>query len=1306
MKVYNDLFQLSDKPQEVITMDEAVVNSRQQVINDYVITSKIKKEMKNVIHSLSLDKGQGFWVQGAYGSGKSHFMSYITVLLKDSKYWGNLPEDIKDEYQDYYADKNYLTVNFTLSEVNNLKVKLFDEIEKEFKNERINITIKKDEKIVKQFLEKEIDGLKKDWFYDILENKLDIYVEDWKKALESNDTSRLAEIIIAYRKEQDSFSQKEYREIIYPNINEGLEQISKAINENFDGLVIFVDELSEFLQKKKSKNQESESLETLQALGQRIKELPIWLLAAVQKNPAEIIDEDLYIGDEEEKVFDRFRPINLSEADIEEIIDQRIIIKNKNQKKSIRSIYKDLKNNKFNLEKSISEDKFVKLYPFHHEFVNSLVQLSTYGSRQRAAVRESWEIVSNRLNTKAKKLITIDDLYDIFENDVIYNNFKEYYDLYKNVYREAIIKPGFSEDSELADRVIKALIIYGIRDKEALSAKKLGEFLMADLGMGMGLSMINLEIEDILKSIYQDVIGKGLKMISIEDESDKFHWQINPGTSGISVEAELLEELKIVNENDIMPDIPTFINENRKKFHDFKVHQNQNQMDEEFLWRNTARKGINYYKKIKDDLKLKSFDPAERGIEFSLILDTPLYDNYTDKIKRAEKLAQKDKRTIFWIPENLDPENIKTLKKYRASNNLISKYSNPQNEEEQQKLTQLKTESSNLKNKIKDTVIKAYLDGKIVNYYTDVDNINHFKDVKRIVEHFLMHILDELYPKHPYYTSSFDRLQSNNLIRKFIIPHKSNSDLSGIENIAEALNIVEDKGNYYNLTVENKICNEITKILNDGEWHSTKEIYQKFRKAPWGLQEYSYEVILASLISYGSIRARDKNNDVINSEKFTINYFNSGSNLTKKIKSVSKGKLVNSTIWDDLKKIFKIFDLDFREEKAIASQDKNWSILNNYLFNLKLEIKRTKNNLANLGADTGQYEEFAAKFSLFNKFLEFIQQIEKIKGRESDYGLQRFREILLTKYTDLQFFKEKYYQIEKMIKMNDQRLDSELLNYYTYFNSIKTENYRLEEIEKIKERYNKLADIILKVDQIKELLKSSQKVKKDYQDKYIKAHNKYHRAYQKFINQIYNLPEYKTLSELEEIKKIEIITTIDQKMKNIKENYHAPCVMLNQENIERKAVHSCGFVLGSSFNEISLEKIKNQLMNGIKEYLKKLKGDRFIEQINIYLNKQPESKLKELNNLEVYQQEKILKTIDQDFVLAVNEALDSAYPVEVNLKEISDLYRGTIASDQINEVTAAAKELLEKKIKDELKKNQELDYERVVLSIKDNSYSS
>ncbi|MFW6312206.1 MAG: hypothetical protein ACOC1K_08250, partial [Nanoarchaeota archaeon] len=268
-------------------------------------------------------------------------------------------------------------------------------------------------------------------------------------------------------------------------------------------------------------------------------------------------------------------------------------------------------------------------------------------------------------------------------------------------------------------------------------------------------------------------------------------------------------------------------------------------------------------------------------------------------------------------------------------------------------------------------------------------------------------------------------------------------------------------------------------------------------------------------------------------------------------------------------------------------------------------------------------------------------------------------------------------------------------------NSIETNDYKLEKVEELIESYDNLAEMILNIDKIKELLRTSKKVKDDYKEKYVKAHNNYHSKYQRFLEEIKVLDEYKVLSELESIKKIDISTTIDQKMKNIKENYFPKCVKIETENLDQKPIHTCGFILGSPFNPISIEKIKEQLMAGIKEYMKKLKGKRFIEQVDVYLEKNPESCLREIKNIEVYQQDKILNTVDQDFVLAVNEALDSAYPVEVSLSKIADIYKGTIASDQIDEKTEEVKKLLLEKINSELERNEELNYEQIVLSIKD-----
>jgi len=1302
MKTYNDLFELSSKPEEVITMDEAITSNQEQIINDYVITSNIKEEFKKILHHLTIDKGKGFWVQGAYGSGKSHFMSYITILLKGSKYWMNMPKDIKNEYQEYFEKNNYLTVNFTLSEINNLKVKLFNEIEKEFKNNGVNITIKKDKKIVNQFLDNEYEGIKKDWFYEILENKLGISSKTWEKYIKENNIEKLAEIIISYRKERGSFSQKEYREIIYPNIDEGLEQIYDVLNDNFEGMVIFIDELSEFLQKKKSKNEESDTLETLQALGQRIKEHPIWLIAAVQKNPAEIIDEDLYIGDEEEKVFDRFTPINLSEVDIEEIIDQRIIIKNENQCKNIRSIYKNLKNNKFNLEKSISEDKFVKLYPFHHEFVNSLIQLSSYGSRQRAAVRESWEIVSNRLNTKAHKLITIDDLYDIFEEDVIYNSFKPYYDLYKNVYHEAIIKPSFSEDKELTDRVIKTLIIYGIRDKEPLSSEQIGEFLMADLGMDFGTSLIYEEIEGVLKLLNQEVRGKGIEMINIEEKEDKFYWQINPSSRGVNVEAELLEEMKYLNQNDIMLDIPKFINDNKKTFHKFKIDQNKSRMAENFIWRNTEREGLNYYTKINGDLKLGDFSPHKREIEFELILDTPLYDKFDEKVKRAKNFGQESNRSIFWIPQTLDKKIIRDLKKYRAAINLINKYDNPSNEEEMQKANQLKTVRDKLKSDLENSIVRVYEKGVLINHFTTIDNITAYQNVKRMMEHFLGYILDDLYPKHPNYRKKISRYQSNALIRDFIIPRKTKDRDNEIENIAEPMSIVNYNNNYYSLELESEIFTELAKILTDEEWHNNEDIYKKFRIEPWGLQEYSFEIIIASLISSGNCRARDKNDDIINSEKFTRNYFNSGANLKDKIKAISKGKLVNHIIWNDIEEIFKILSLDFHAKKTATNQDRNWTSLVNHILKLRKDIKRTKDNFANLAGNIQQYPKFKKQFKIFDTFNEFIKEIVEIKDRESDYGLSQYREKVLNQFIEIQIFKEKYYKLKGILEMNENRLDNKLLNYYSYFSQIRTEDYELDKVDQIKEKYDELYEIIMEPDKIKGLLNLSEKVKKSYKEDYIKAHNNYHNKYKKFLEDIKAFKEYKVLSNLEKINKIDISTSLNQKMMNIRDNYSALCeVKLDDNNLNQKPFCACNYILGQTFRKIDLDKIREQLMDGIKEYFEKLKGERFNEQIEIYLEKNPQSPLDEMKNIEIYNKDKMLKIVNEEFILDLNEALNSAYPVEINLSEITEIYKGTIASNEIDEVTKKARKLLKEKINEELEKNSELNYDQIILSIKD-----
>ncbi len=1298
MNSYNDLFELSARPEEVITMDEAIVHNQEETVNNYIITSGLEDKFKKVFHNLTLDRGKGFWVQGAYGSGKSHFMSFLTILLHEERFWDRLPDNLNEEFKDELCNNNYLTVNFTLSEVENLRFKVFDEIEKALHKNGYQIFIKNDKDIVNQFLEGEYEGLQKDWFLNILKEKCGIKREEWEENLKLKNIRRLAEIIIEYKQATRQFSRKESREVIYPNTKEGLQQIVEKVKDNYDGVILFIDELSEFLQKKKKEDEEANTLETLQALGQRVKKAPFWIFAAVQKNPAEIINEELYTTEEEEKVFDRFEPVVLSEADIEEIIDRRLILKSESNRKSIRSIYDELKDSIPHLEENITPERFVKLYPFHHEFVRSLVYFSDYGSRQRAALRQCWMIVNERLHTPGSELITVDALYDTFRDNIIQNYFKEYYDLYENIYKEIIMKPGFDYDRELARKVIKALIIYGIRNKQHVTARELARLTMADMGLGMGLNMIYDEINDILMKIYEEAKGKGidLEKSSDEDDIDSNLWQIQPGSTGISVEPEILEEMRNINKNDLAGQIPSIINDNQHLFSKLNVSWNTvRKMDQKFNWRNTERHGIVLIKNLNKIEKLPEISPVQNDIDFGLILGFPL-EGDNDSIETCKNLASKNSRFIFWLPRKLDNETRQQMKRMTGVVRLLDKYESSENDEEYQKKIQLETIRKDLKERLDKKIENFYFQGKMVNDKRIEEDLQQFNDIKGLVETFLGSIFNDLYSKHPRYKREISRRQTNRLIRDFIIPRRNQEYTNEIENVGEPLGIVERNRDRFELNLKNELFNKINKLLADGESHDLKNIYKKIRVEPWGLQEDSFEVIIAALIAYGECRVKTRNDEIINSEKFTRNHVG-GKKLHNKFVTISKGNLVNNNIWSDIKQVMDYLEVEHPDKKTMRSQDKIWSSLIDKSMEMVNNIKTCRKHLYLLGTEVGQFEKFTEKLSILKGFIDFFEKIDDFKKEESSAGLKKYRYLILDRFDKFDIFKEKYSQLKELISLTDERTDNELKKVYNYFNKLDSD-LDLEKINYVKERFNELSDFINKPAEVRSFLNKVKSIKGEYIEKYVAAHRKYHNKYKNFRDKIKELEEYRTLKKLEDIEKINIHPSFSDKMENVKTNYRTPCqIQLEASDLKNKPYCSCEFRIKDNFVPLSLDKLREDFSSGIKKYFKKLKSDNYQEQINLYLEENPESKLNLLSDIEPYDIDKIIEIVDEEFILEVNRAFKVAYPVRISLQKVINLFKGTIHSSEIPEVAEKVEDLLKNRIRDEIGDKEDVEYDRAVL---------
>jgi ABC-type lipoprotein export system ATPase subunit len=55
-----------------------------------VLTGEVTQNLRSVLISLSGTEGRGIFLKGHFGSGKSHFLAMISLLLKASQAWQNV----------------------------------------------------------------------------------------------------------------------------------------------------------------------------------------------------------------------------------------------------------------------------------------------------------------------------------------------------------------------------------------------------------------------------------------------------------------------------------------------------------------------------------------------------------------------------------------------------------------------------------------------------------------------------------------------------------------------------------------------------------------------------------------------------------------------------------------------------------------------------------------------------------------------------------------------------------------------------------------------------------------------------------------------------------------------------------------------------------------------------------------------------------------------------------------------------------------------------------------------------------------
>ena len=92
-KCYNDSLKIRDivevpEIRTVIQLDDLKdPGLRGMIVDSFVITSEVLQNLRAVLASLAGPEGRGIFLKGHFGSGKSHFLGMLSLLLRHPPAW-------------------------------------------------------------------------------------------------------------------------------------------------------------------------------------------------------------------------------------------------------------------------------------------------------------------------------------------------------------------------------------------------------------------------------------------------------------------------------------------------------------------------------------------------------------------------------------------------------------------------------------------------------------------------------------------------------------------------------------------------------------------------------------------------------------------------------------------------------------------------------------------------------------------------------------------------------------------------------------------------------------------------------------------------------------------------------------------------------------------------------------------------------------------------------------------------------------------------------------------------------------------
>ncbi|NLD49677.1 MAG: hypothetical protein GX660_21220 [Clostridiaceae bacterium] len=659
------------------------------------------------------------------------------------------------------------------------------------------------------------------------------------------------------------------------NFKDHLAEIISFLKEKdpTKGLLVVVDEVSDFLQAKQS-FQIKRDFQFLRVVAQVCQDQDLLLAISMQ--------EDIYsspklkeIAGDEARISERFQNIIIRREAVKKVISQRIVPKTKEQEIEIGTKLKPFIDKIEDVANK--QDEYIELFPFTPGLLNLFHELPYF--EKRGIIQFAQTELKYVIDRPFPYFFTFDRIYDILANNPNNRNLEGIYDLVKTV-NIVVQKITANLEEKLhtdAIKLIKGLAVYSLWSKgqNGATAKELAEQLLIipqnnSFEAFMQVAMIIKKIKNITDGFYIKVVK--------DEASGNDYFKFDPAIDGQDPDERIENEINAVGGDEDKQEAVLF--EQIKEILDSEHYKNSpNIFIDEATWMSVKsfRKGFIVFQRKGQEIA--SVDNADYVINFISPYSSQKPVKYNEN--------QLNIKLNIGKQENIEIiKRIVAIKSLIGKNMLVSAMTKRLGETVNGFRNPAGVVVPGIKYRIAmwvQNIAEADLNGNKISIKStlgkDFNNLSEI--VSELKEKLFDKLFNEEFPEHPKYAET---LSSNNIISTLthISQEVANGNFRALsirsKNFLDTLNLLNDNGDPD--VGSNKITQLILTLVyakNGKVVDIDKEIVTELNKKPYGLEPEVVYFLLIVLATLGKVTLKGRGGDEIDI-----------SNIKEKFKSISQ----------------------------------------------------------------------------------------------------------------------------------------------------------------------------------------------------------------------------------------------------------------------------------------------------------------------------------------------------------------------------------------------------------------------------------